>query len=120
MAMADEKQIARATMQSLFRDVNERIEEEAVGREVESELLCECVDPECVTTIRLTHDEYEAVRGTPTRFFVVPGHDVAALESVIGGNGRYVVVEKLGKGREAAVRLDPRRRSPEPSQLALP
>lgn len=114
MATAEQKQAAGARIQSLFREVNERIDQIGAERELEGEVLCECAATDCAETITLTHDEYEAVRGIPTLFFVVPGHEVPEIEVVIGGNGRYLVVEKFGEGGRAAVRLDPRRPSPQP------
>jgi hypothetical protein len=39
----------------------------------------------CREKVSMTHEEYEAVRGDPRRFFVVPGH-----ETVAGASGRVV------------------------------
>jgi hypothetical protein len=38
----------------------------------------------------------------------VPGHEIAGIERVIGGNDRYVTVEKL-EGERELVLSDPRR-----------
>ena len=100
-----------ARTQTLFREVNERMEE--IGRDarlVDGELLCECANTDCAKPIPLTLTEYEAVRRIPTHFLVAPGHDVPAIERVVEANERYVVVEKLGEAGATAVRLDPRRR----------
>ncbi len=115
MATADERHLEGARTQSLFREVNERIDE--IGEQTtEDDLLCECANKECVETIVLTLGEYESVRRVPTHFFVAPGHDVPEIERVVERNERYVVVEKFGDAGIAAVRLDPRRRSPEHSE----
>ena len=111
MATTDERQVEGVRGQSLFRYVNEQIEKVAREGAFEGEILCECADPGCVRRIGLTCDEYDAVRATPTLFFVVPGHEVSEIERVIAGTGRYSVVEKFGAGGKVAVRLDPRRRS---------
>jgi hypothetical protein len=93
--------------QSLMREVNERIEQIAEDA-AHPEFLCECADPDCVETIQLSIAEYEAVRSSPLRFPIKPGHDYTEFERVVEGNETYVVVEKFGKAGEIAQRLDPR------------
>ena len=115
MATAEKQQVEGARTQSVFREVNERIEEISA---VESEVLCECSSRECLKTIPLTLEEYEAVRRVPTHFLVAPGHVVREIERVVEENERYVVVEKFGEGGMAATRLDPRRRASKPSRSA--
>ena len=110
MATRERKQVQGARTQSLFREVNERIEDVTAGSATEGELLCECADDACAAPVPLSLDEYETVRRIPTHFFVAPGHIVPAIERVVDENERYAVVEKSGEGGKAAVRLDPRRR----------
>ncbi len=114
--MNDRQQVEGARTQSLFREVNERIEAiTSEQRVVDGEVLCECAKEQCTASIPLTLEEYEAVRRIPTHFFVVPGHEVPEIERVVEETERYVVVEKFGQGGIAAVRLDPRRRLPDQS-----
>jgi hypothetical protein len=47
-----------------------------------------------VDAIRLSPAEYADVRAHPTRFFVIPGHELEELGRVVEQNGRFVVVEK--------------------------
>jgi hypothetical protein len=100
--------------QILFREVNERVREVAaplLGTREEGAFLCECGDEACTETIRLDLEEYEAVRASPHRFVMVPGHQDGTVEaSTVQGNGRYVVVERSGF-REQAASHDPRRRN---------
>lgn len=110
MATEERQQIEGARTQSLFREVNERIESIGKDRRIEGEVLCECAQPDCTKALPLTLEEYEAVRRIPTHFFVAPGHDMPAIERVVEESERYMVVEKFGEGGKAAVRLDPRRR----------
>ncbi len=106
-----EQQVEGARTQSLFREVNERIETiTSEHRVVEGEILCECTNSACLETILLTLDDYEAVRSIPTHFIVAPGHDVPEIERVVTTNARYTVVAKFGEGGITAVQLDPRRR----------
>jgi hypothetical protein len=113
MAGPQEAQRVRAARnQSLFRDINERIEQLNQAFETVlplSEWVCECADAGCVEHIELSLAEYEALRADGNRFAVVPGHEVADVERVVDRFERYVVVEKLGAGAAVAVENDPRR-----------
>ena len=110
MGTREQEQVEGARTQSLFREVNERIDEITQAHEANGEVLCECASRECTMTIPLTRDEYEAVRRFPTHFFVAPGHVVSEIERLVEQNERYVVVEKIGEAGNAAVKLDPRSR----------
>ena len=106
------RRVRAAQNQSLFRDINERIEQlnEAFATVLPlSEWVCECADTTCVAHIVLSLSEYEALRADPNRFAVVPGHEVDEVERVVSRHERYVVVEKLGAGATVAVENDPRR-----------
>ncbi|HVD66170.1 MAG TPA: hypothetical protein VNB65_04655 [Gaiellaceae bacterium] len=96
--------------ESLFREVNERIAELNQTFQVEgrSEFLCECGREGCKRPIAISLSEYEEVRGTATRFFVLPGHEDESVERVVSRTDRYVVVEKIGDAAEEAEDLDPR------------
>ncbi len=104
----EQQQLEGARTQSLFREVNERIEEVTAGRSALGEVVCECADHACADTIPLTVEEYESVRRVPTHFLVLPGHELAEVERVVDETERYVVVEKIGKGAEVAAQFDPR------------
>ena len=99
--------------QSLFREVNERIDELAETFDLQEEMtiLCECGTESCNERITLAEAEYEALRLIPTHFAVLPGHEIPAVERVVETTNRYVVVEKFGESAIAAIKLDPRRRS---------
>ncbi len=96
--------------ESLFREVNERIAELNQTFQIEgrSEFLCECSREECKEPVSISIDEYEGIRRTPTRFFVIPGHEDESVERVIERSDRYVVVEKIGEAADEAEDLDPR------------
>jgi hypothetical protein len=99
-----------AENESSFRRANERLEKRF--RELNAEgltpFLCECGDAACTQVIRLTLDEYEAVRAHGTHFAIVPGHQILEAERIVEENGRYDVVEKTDPGRRVAVARDPR------------
>ena len=96
--------------QSLFREVNERIA--TLSRRFASELqpnfyVCECLDTTCTEMLALTFGEYERIR-EHGHFFVLPGHEDRAVETVVEANDKYIVVEKLGVGAEIAETMNPR------------
>ena len=97
--------------QWLFRDVNERIEGLAERLDLSDAIpiLCECGSMSCNERIELTRTEYELLRLHPTRFAVVAGHDIPAVERVVEENERFAIVEKFGEGAAAAIERDPRR-----------
>ncbi len=97
--------------QSLFREVNERIDELAVTLEMHDkvEILCECGHKDCTERIVLSQAEYDHLRAVPTHFAVLAGHDIPAVERVVERNERFIVVEKFGESAVAAIKLDPRR-----------
>jgi hypothetical protein len=106
----DERSARLAKNEAIFRAGNERIDELAGG---EAPYLCECGNDRCFERIALSHQEYEAVRANPARFFVVPGHeDLTAGEVVIEELGGFTVVEKRGEEREIVEQADPRSSSP--------
>lgn len=108
----DERTRRLGANEALFRHVNERIRDvgERFGMEAaEANFVCECANASCAELVALTLDEYEAVRASPVRFFVVPGHDVPGIENVVQRHDRYDVVEKLpGDAASVAAATDPR------------
>jgi hypothetical protein len=110
-APIEERQERAARNQSLFREVNERLEEVMGELSMFHEFICECAEPECSEQLSMTHDEYEVIREHPARFAVMPGHVVSEVEQVVGGApDRYVVVEKIERAAEIAAHFDPRLR----------
>lgn len=96
-----------------FRDANEAIRARASHLSSDMELvpfICECADLRCTKILRLTLDEYEAVRAHGRRFLMAPGHSDAAGEHgrIVAEQASYVVFEKTGRAGELAGELDPR------------
>src|SRR4051794_21186002 len=108
MTELDRQRERAAKNQSLFRDVNERIEELsqkngfAEGGAAFIEFVCECTLDGCVEHVSLTLEEYEDIRREPNRFFVLPGHVVEGVDEVVDSTARYLVVAKLGVGAQVA------------------
>jgi hypothetical protein len=101
--------------EALFREVNERIagvaEEflEIGARDTPVEFNCECGAADCTEPMSMTLVEYEALRAEPTRFAVVPGHEVPDVERVVDRRPKYLVVEKDDDDAEEVAReSDPR------------
>jgi hypothetical protein len=105
-----------AEIESLFRNVNERIATAADNYKVESaEFFCECHDPACGERVVVPLDEYERVRADGARFVHATEHVEREFERVVERRPRYAVVQKFGRRlTELVHRLDPRR-GPAPS-----
>ena len=84
----------------LFREVNERIADVTArvldGGEADADFYCECARRACLERVRLSLDDYRAVRRNESFFFVVPGHELPEHERVVRIEANYVVVEKPG------------------------
>jgi hypothetical protein len=97
---------------AIFREANEKISHAAEAEDMTEEIpfLCECAEEGCTEIVRLSHEEYETVRGDATHFLNALGHEVAAgpYGEVIDRNHRYVVVRKKGAAAEIVEDLDPR------------
>lgn len=88
-----------ARRQIVFREVNENIAR-LTGPTTEIGyclFICECSDTSCVASLEIAPAEYEEVRTDATRFVVAPGHEQEETERVVARNGRFLVVEKLGR-----------------------
>jgi hypothetical protein len=95
---------AEVRSELLFRAVNERIFEIAADDEMGLEILCECGDESCISTVAVTIRDYERVRFDSSRFVVSKGHELADIERVIERTPEYLVVEKVGRAAEPVVR----------------
>lgn len=108
-----DEMLRAARNQSLYREVNERIED--LNKRFDAALeagatwVCECADTECSEPMALTLGEYEELRSHPNRFAVLPGHVLETVEHVVETNDGYVVVEKVGPAAAFAAVLDPRK-----------
>jgi hypothetical protein len=107
----------RARNEAFVREVNERLERLDKASEAEGwppqdglfDFHCECGGggTACTEKVRVTVPEYESVRQQDDRFVVVPGHEDADLEYVVGRTDRFLVVDKAHEA-EPFVADDPR------------
>ena len=101
-----------ALNETLFRDLNERLQEvvKEIALEVPDalEIFCECGTAACVDKITLSLAEYEGGRAHPERFFVAAGHDIPDVEDVVDRRPGYWVVEKRDEAARVARERDPR------------
>jgi hypothetical protein len=89
------KQIARN--ESAFRALNESLEASVHSGRPDDDFagfVCECGDPECDTTVRVTLPSYESVRRDSMLFLIAPGHQAADVEDVVDDGDGYLVVRK--------------------------
>jgi hypothetical protein len=108
----DSRETRLARNETLFREVNERIEETVEHSSREDghvyEFFCECSNADCTLLLPLTIPEYEAVRSDPRQFIVAPGHELPEIENVIARNRGYQVVRKAGDAADFVTEHDPR------------
>jgi hypothetical protein len=109
--MAGERERRLGENETIFRTANERMAgwEERDRLEAVELYFCECADPTCTQKVRLGGPDYERVRSDPTHFFVVRGHEVADVETVLESHPDWVLVEKAeSEARDVAEERDPR------------
>ena len=107
--MTEPVEARKARTESVFRDVNERIAENARRFEAGStEFICECDDPRCTERVEATLEEYEQVRANGTRFLLAAGHGDSAVEELVERRDGFMIVEKV----QTVARAIARRRNP--------
>jgi hypothetical protein len=82
----------------LMREVNDRIAAIAKDLVVTDSaepvaILCECGDLCCFEPIAIELASYTAIRDTPSRYVVQPGHAIAEGEEIVEAHDDYHVVE---------------------------
>jgi hypothetical protein len=93
----DERARRIGVNEAMFREVNERIESlaETFGlRGHALDLICECGDVSCTEQIRMTSQDYEALRKEATLFAVYPGHEIPDFEEIVDRRDGYDVMRK--------------------------
>jgi hypothetical protein len=95
--MPDERTERIARNEAAFRGLNESLEASVHSGRPDDDLagfVCECGDPDCDTTVRVTLPTYESVRRDSMLFLLVSGHEAPDVEDVVDGGDGYVVVRK--------------------------
>lgn len=116
--MARDRAERVALTEAAFRIANERMArwEEHLTDGGAASFYCECALEDCREEIRLTRDQYEAIRSDPSRFAVVPGHLIPDLETEIESHPGYAVIEKPRALRPLLDEVDPRTESSGPAR----
>lgn len=65
------------------------------GLSIPLHFLCECSDEKCIQRIVISPNKFKNLHATPTRFVILPGHEVKTIERIITKNKKYEVVEKF-------------------------
>lgn len=112
---SDSTDAEKAKAESLYRDVNERINEVNAQRasfDLPQQVICECGQRECSELITLTAVEYRGLRLHGSWFVIAPHeeHFFPEVERIVAQDAHYWVVEKHGKAGQVAETLDPRSR----------
>ena len=111
--VSDEEAKRRVAInQARLRRVNEAIRTHRADEALA--FRCECGRLGCNQLIRLTRDEYNAVRAHPLRFAIVAGHEIDEIETTVERYDRYAVVEAHDPVAAAVVEeTSPDRRPPD-------
>ena len=107
----DARETRLARNETLFREVNERIEDLAVSHGDEDhiyEFLCECSNAHCDLRLSIPLSTYEQARADPAVFIVATGHDLPEIEKVVLHGDGFQLVRKQGEAAELAKEADPR------------
>ena len=67
--------------------------------------ICECSDLSCTQELHVSLELYRAVREYDTRFLLKTDHMNPEIELEVERNDGYMVVEKIGPGKEVAREL---------------
>jgi hypothetical protein len=83
----------------VFREANERIRDATAKYDHEIDqipFLCECPLEDCVEIVRLTEQQYAAVRADPNHYLTAVGHEGAEVPvgHVVARANGYVIVAK--------------------------
>jgi hypothetical protein len=111
VGLSDDSQRRIVRNEAIFRDANERMQEQAERHVQTGEavpFLCECGQAGCAEIVRITPAEYEAVRSNARWFFVLPGHEIPEAERIVDRHEGHFVVEKADEAGELARESDPR------------
>ena len=88
---------AKRANQDVFRRANERLLA-AVGDRIDPErpipFLCECLDPECRTTVHLSIDQFRDLRESDNRYAIATGHPLLDDERILEKDGGVTIVER--------------------------
>ena len=107
-----DRQERLAQNEALFRVANGENGrwEESHAEDSAEPYFCECADPDCREKVSLRKAEYESVRSNSRRFFIVVGHEIPDVETVIETHGNWCVIEKDPSVSDLLKASDPRRR----------
>ncbi len=108
--MDDEHQVRLASNEAVFREVNEGIQRgQWPGDEAKPVgFRCECARLGCNLLVEVQIEQYEHVRSDPRQFLMIPGHELAEVETVVERTPTYVIVRKIDEAGEQADDSDPR------------
>jgi hypothetical protein len=88
---------AERANQDVYRRANERLLA-AVGDRIDAErpipFLCECLDPECRSTVQLSIEQFRDLRESDNRYAIVTGHPLLDEERVLEVDDGVTFVEK--------------------------
>jgi hypothetical protein len=95
-----------AQNEAMYRSVNLEVvhvsDELGGGPNDRLEILCECGEDGCGTTLEVARAEYEEAHQQRDRFMVAPGHEDEQIERVVKRTPEYLIVDKFGEAERVA------------------
>ena len=83
--------------QDVFRQANERLLA-AVRDQIDARrpipFLCECLDPECRSTVQISIERFRDLRETDNGYAIMTGHPLLDGERILEVDDRVTIVEK--------------------------
>jgi hypothetical protein len=110
----DARERRLAQNETLFREVNERIEDLALTHTDDDhlyEFLCECSNAHCDLKLSVPLSTYEQARSDSAVFIVAVGHELPEIDDVVLRGAEFQLVRKRGEAAELAERTNPRDRA---------
>lgn len=110
----DARERRLAQNETLFREVNERMEDLArihTDDDHRYAFLCECSNAQCDLKLSLPLSTYEQARSDSAVFIVAVGHDLPEIEDIVLRGAGFQLVRKHGEAAELAARTNPRNRA---------
>ena len=91
------QRLAERANQGVFRRANERLLA-AVGDRIDAErpipFLCECLNPECRSTVQLSIEQFRGLRELGNRYAIATGHPRLDGERILEVDNGITIVEK--------------------------
>ena len=92
--LVENEEIAEALNRHLEERIDEVRTEDDEDRDAPVMFFCECSDLDCRGRISMTPARFHEIHRAPDRYVVLHGHEVEAVETIVGETADYAIVRK--------------------------